>query len=108
MVRDMSKVLIVGAAGFVGSYLAAALQNEFGMEVAMTKLPHEKLTGMDGMAVYDLNILNKDDVVELLMSVRPDYIIHLAAQSSVSVAWKNPGLTVDVNIKGSLNLCKGI
>ncbi len=108
MVRDMSKVLIVGAAGFVGSYLAAALQNEFGMDVAMTKLPHEKLTGMDGMAVYDLNILNKEDVVELLMSVRPDYIIHLAAQSSVSVAWKNPGLTVDVNIKGSLNVMDAV
>ena len=31
----------------------------------------------------------------------PDYIFHLAAQSSVSVAWKNPGLTIDINVKGS-------
>lgn len=108
MVNKMSKALIIGAAGFVGSYLAKCLQNEFGMEVAATKLPHEILSGMDDVAVYDLNILNKDDVVELLLSVRPDYIIHLAAQSSVSVAWKNPCLTVDVNIKGSINVLDAV
>lgn len=108
MVNKMSKALIIGAAGFVGSYLAKCLQNEFGMEVAATKLPHEILSSMDDVAVYDLNILNKDDVVELLLSVRPDYIIHLAAQSSVSVAWKNPCLTVDVNIKGSINVLDAV
>lgn len=100
----MSKALIIGAAGFVGGYLSRCLLDEFGMEVVVTKLPHEILTGMDDVEIYDLNILNRDDIVELLMSVRPDYIIHLAAQSSVSVAWRNPALTVDVNVKGSLNV----
>jgi GDP-4-dehydro-6-deoxy-D-mannose reductase len=108
MVNNMSKALIVGAAGFVGSYLAAACRDEFKMEVVATKLPHEVLPAMDGVEVLDLNIMNKDDIVELLMSVRPDYIFHLAAQSSVAVAWKNPGLTVDVNIKGSLNLMDAV
>ena len=35
----MKKALIIGAGGFVGSYLAECLQNEFGMEVHATKLP---------------------------------------------------------------------
>ena len=35
----MKKALIIGAGGFVGSYLAGCLQNEFGMEVYATKLP---------------------------------------------------------------------
>lgn len=39
---------------------------------------------------------------------RPDYIFHLAAQSSVAVSWKNPGLTVDVNVKGSLNVLDAV
>lgn len=108
MVNKMSKALIIGAAGFVGSYLCHCLQDEFGMEVGVTKLPHEILHEMADVEVYDLDILNKDDIVELLMSVRPDYIIHLAAQSSVSVAWRNPGLTVDVNVKGSLNVLDAI
>lgn len=92
----------------MGSYLADVLKNEFEMEVAATKLPHEVLDGMDGVQVLDLNILDKDDVVELLLSVQPDYIFHLAAQSSVAVAWKNPSLTVDVNIKGSLNVMDAV
>lgn len=104
----MSKALIIGAAGFVGSYLADCLHHEFGMEVVATKLPHENLAGMDQAEIYDLNILNKDDIVELLLSIRPDYIFHLAAQSSVSVAWKNPCLTVDVNIKGSVNVLDAV
>ncbi len=92
----------------MGSYLSKALIEEFHKEVAVTKLPQEQFDGPEGVAVYDLNILNKADITELLMKVRPDGIIHLAAQSSVSVAWKNPALTIDVNIKGSVNLMDAI
>ena len=103
----MSKALIVGAAGFVGSYLARELKNNHGMEVHATKLAHEQLE-IPGVAIHDLNILNKDEIVALLYEVRPDYIFHLAAQSSVSVAWKNPGLTIDINVKGSVNLMDAV
>ena len=89
----MKKALIIGAGGFVGGYLAECLQDEFDMEVHATKLPdtqtQEDLSFL-GERVYELDILNKSDIVELLYAVRPDYIFHLAAQSSVSVAWKNP------------------
>ena len=47
---------------------------------------------------YNLVVLNKDQIREVLTEVHPDYIIHLAAQSSVALAWKNPTLTIDVNI----------
>lgn len=107
----MKKALIIGAGGFVGSYLAGCLQNEFGMEVYATKLPgtqtQDELLFL-GERIYELDILNKNDIVELLFAVRPDYIYHLAAQSSVSVAWKEPALTIDVNIKGSVNLMDAV
>lgn len=107
----MKKALIIGAGGFVGGYLAMCLQNEFDMEVHATKLPNvktqEDLSFLGGR-VYGLDILNKEDIVNLLYTVRPDYIIHLAAQSSVSVAWKQPSLTIDVNIKGSVNLMDAV
>lgn len=61
-----------------------------------------------GWQSTNLNILNKDEIVALLYEVRPDYIFHLAAQSSVSVAWKNPGLTIDINVKGSVNLMDAV
>lgn len=104
---DMSKALIIGAAGFVGGYLIKELQEAWGMETAATKLPNEELS-VPGTEVYDLNILNKDDISALLNGVKPDYIFHLAAQSSVAVAWRNPGLTVDVNVKGAIHVLDAV
>ena len=102
----MKKGLVIGAAGFVGSYLLEEMYKQ-GMEAYATKLPNEKLDIPYGK-VLDLNILDKEAVVSLLYEVRPDYIFHLAAQSSVGVAWKNPTLTVDVNIKGSINVMDAV
>lgn len=102
----MKKGLVIGAAGFVGNYLINEMYvND--MEVYATKLPHEKFENLHA-EVYDLDIMDKDAIVALLFEIRPDYIFHLAAQSSVGLAWKNPGLTVDVNIKGSLNVMDAI
>lgn len=102
----MSKGLVIGAAGFVGSYLIEEMYT-CGMEVCATKLPHEQLEQIHAK-VYDLDILDKEAIVTLLLEIRPDYIFHLAAQSSVGLSWKNPGLTVDVNIKGSINVMDAV
>ena len=107
VVEVMKKALIIGAGGFVGSYLIDCLHDEFHMEVFATKLKGMEFTHPSA-EVYDLDILVKEDIVELLYNIRPDYIFHLAAQSSVSVAWKNPLLTIDVNIKGSVNVMDAI
>ena len=102
----MKRGLVIGAAGFVGNYLIQEMiAND--MEVYATKLPHEKFE-CENASVYDLDIMDKEAVAALLFDIRPDYIFHLAAQSSVGLAWKNPGLTVDVNIKGSLNVMDAI
>lgn len=102
----MKKGLVIGAAGFVGNYLIDEMHAN-GMEAYATKLPHEKFENPNA-TVYDLDIMDKEAIVTLLFEVRPDYIFHLAAQSSVGLAWKNPGLTIDVNIKGSINVMDAI
>lgn len=103
----MKKALIIGAAGFVGSYLIDHIQKNCVWSIIVTKMPQEEIHH-PGIAVCDLNILDKEAVASLLQRERPDYIFHLAAQSSVAVSWKNPGLTVDVNIKGSLNVLDAV
>lgn len=107
MVMDMKRTMIIGAAGFVGGYLINCLKQECGMEVFATKLQHEKIENSSAQ-IFDLDIMDKEAIVSLLFEVRPDYIFHLAAQSSVGLAWKNPGLTIDVNIKGSVNVMDAI
>lgn len=104
------EALIIGGAGFVGDYLINHLTNDCGWSIAITKLEYEMINNNNNnqVAVYDLNILDKKAVIDLLKKIRPRYIFHLAAQSSVSLSWKNPSLTVDVNIKGSLNVLEAV
>ena len=101
--EGMKKALIIGGAGFVGKYLAEYLSRECGYQVRSTKMKQETLEP-EGYDVVDMNLLEKQEVVDVIENFAPDYIFHLAAQSSVAVSWSNPQLTVDVNIKGALNL----
>lgn len=103
----MKKAMVLGAAGFVGGYLIRHLHDDLGMEVYATKLPQETLDNLPA-SIYDLDILKKENIVSLLYDIRPDYIFHLAAQSSVSVAWNNPQLTIDINIKGAVNVMDAV
>lgn len=106
------KSLIIGGAGFVGAYLVRHLKNDLGQDVVVTKMPREQIkvdgVDMNSIQVYDLDILQKESIVALFREIRPDYIYHLAAQSSVSVSWKNPALTVDVNVKGGVNILEAL
>lgn len=102
------KSLIIGGAGFVGPYLEDALhRSDPRMEVYVSKLAHESYDH-PGAKVIDLDILDKDMVAGTLEKIRPDWIFHLAAQSSVGLSWKNPKLTVDININGTLNILEAL
>lgn len=98
--------LVIGAGGFVGKYLLRQLLEE-GQDAGATKLPHERI-GLDGVEEFDLDLTNQNAVTRFLSEHRPTYIYHLAAQSSVAVSWKQPELTVDVNIKGTLHLLEAV
>lgn len=99
--------LVIGGAGFVGGYLIDHLLNDYEWKVVATKLENEVID-IDNVVTYNLDILDRAAIVKILIEVRPDYIFHLAAQSSVSYSWRNPAVTVDVNIKGSINIFESI
>lgn len=101
------RVLIIGAAGFVGRYLINYLRDEMRAFVTATRLPREALEIPD-IRILDLNILQPQALCETLQAVRPDCIFHLAAQSSVALSWEKPALTADINIKGTLNLLEAV
>ena len=101
------KALIIGGAGFVGNHLIEHISKDYDWSIIATKLESETIE-YNNIDIRNLDIMDKTAVSSLLQDVKPDYIFHLAAQSSVSLSWKNPQLTVDVNIKGTINLLDAI
>ena len=99
------KALIIGGAGFVGGYLIKELADS-GWDVHATCLENEKIS--EKCSVHTLNILERDAVKLLLDEIDPDVVYHLAAQSSVSVSWKNPQLTAEINVIGTINVLEAV
>ncbi len=99
------KALIIGGAGFVGSYLIRELRAA-GHEVFATCLENESISG--DCFVRTLDIMDGEEVRSVIDEVKPDTIYHLAAQSSVSVSWKKPQLTAEINVVGTINVLEAV
>lgn len=96
------KILILGAGGFVGHHLINYIKEEKEWNIAATILPTENK--LDNVENFELDILDEHSVKNIIARVNPDYIVHLAAQSSVALSWQKPGMTVDINVKGTINV----
>lgn len=94
------KILVTGAGGFVGGHLIPALEAD-GHEVVGTALDNEH-----GFRKLDVRI--PEEVDAIVADVRPDACFHLAGQSSVSLSWKEPALTYEVNAHGTHYLLDAI
>ena len=111
----MRKILITGAAGFIGYHLSKWLLEE-GVTVV----------GFDGMTdYYDVRIKERrhqmllqnqhfkahvgmledfEGLRELCLAEKPDVIVHLAAQVGVRYSLENPRAYIDANIVGTFNV----
>ncbi len=104
----MKKVLIFGVSGFVGRYLVDNLLNH-GYEVIGTDcLPAEQGVLMRLNMFECVDILNARAIYQLIEKHKPDYIVNLAAISSVASSWKIPQKTIDVNLNGTLNILEAV
>jgi GDP-4-dehydro-6-deoxy-D-mannose reductase len=98
----IKSVLIFGASGFVGKYLFEELQANgytvYGSDISQPRshIPFEKF--------FSADILNGKAITDIVQSVKPKFIINLAAISSVSQSWKIPGKTIAVNVEGTINV----
>ncbi len=98
----MSRVLIFGAGGFVGSYLCKEFLNN-GYKVSGTDkgegsaLPSE-------VDFYRNDLMQANEVEKLIGQIQPDIIVNLAAISSVGASWNMPQATMAINVIGALNI----
>ncbi len=102
------KALVIGGGGFAGGYLIKALEKKAGIEVSATKLLYENVSCKKETAIYDLDVTDYNAVISLIEKIKPDFIYHLAAQSSVAMSWKAPQKTVEINLIGTLNILQAL
>ncbi|MBI2463897.1 GDP-mannose 4,6-dehydratase [Candidatus Peregrinibacteria bacterium] len=101
------KLFITGIGGFVGHYLLEeGLKNNFEV-FGLDRVGSESL----GKSVFCGDILDQKFLSNIISSVSPDFIIHLAGQSSIQKSYDDPELTFKINVEGTRNLlssCKNI
>lgn len=102
------KALVIGSAGFVGHYLVNELLKIKGMDIFASKLKNETVDFPSEVTVVDLDITNISETLDIIDKIQPDFIYHLAAQSSVALSWKMPQKTFKVNVIGTLNILQAL
>lgn len=98
----MKKVLIFGAAGFVGAYLAREFMSH-GYDVFGSDIGY-RASIPEGVTFEALDLLDAVGVKELALKIQPTHIINLAAISKVGLSWSIPQTTITVNVNGALNI----
>src|SRR5205807_1664620 len=105
------RVLITGITGFVGSHLAEYALAQ-GAEVIGSSRWRSKTEHVehlrDRISLVDGDLRDLLSVRALLTEARPDYIVHLAAQSFVVASWTTPSETLWTNAICQLNLFEGM
>ncbi len=112
------KVLITGAAGFIGMHVAQILLargdevvgidnlNDY-YDVNLKKARLARLARFPGFKHVNLDIADRPGMAALFESVRPQRVLNLAAQAGVRYSLQNPHAYVDSNVVGFVNLLEG-
>jgi GDPmannose 4,6-dehydratase len=106
------RALITGVTGQDGSYLAELLLGKgyevYGLERRVALEDQSSRRHVKGTRIIPCDITNYSSVISAFDHVSPDEVYHLAAQSDVAYSFRDPFQTMDINIKGVLNILEAI
>ncbi len=112
------KVLVTGAAGFIGFKTAQQLLergdtvvgldnfNDY-YDVALKEARAKILNGYDTFSMRRMDLAGRDAMEALFAAEKFDKVVHLAAQAGVRYSLENPHAYIDSNIVGTLHILEG-
>ncbi|NOZ26376.1 MAG: CDP-glucose 4,6-dehydratase, partial [Nitrospirae bacterium] len=108
------KVLVTGHTGFKGSWLTLWLR-ELGADVLGYALdPPTNPSMFDTLGLADKvthvtgDIRDESKLVSVFQDFQPEFVFHLAAQPLVRFSYKEPRLTYETNVIGTVNLFEAV
>src|SRR3954464_7999736 len=117
--KDMPlRVLVTGAGGFVGRHLITALDEVLapgseiiaGFSTGKGNVP-EMGSGANAripVRGVEMDITDRFQVNGVLKDEQPTHVVHLAAVAAVTAATRDPRLTWNINLNGTLNIALGV
>jgi UDP-glucose 4-epimerase len=105
--------MITGGNGFIGRHLVRKLLSYKRHTVVLISnttnindkyLADRKLLHDMPLTFYTADIRDREDISDIFLNERPDVCIHLAAKTSVGYSIEDPDETMDINVKGTLNV----
>jgi UDP-glucuronate 4-epimerase len=114
----MSKILVTGAAGFIGFHLSERLLQRGDEVVGLDNLNDyydvrlkldrlKQLEGRPGFRFVEASLEDRGTMEKLFSDERFDKVVNLAAQAGVRYSLKNPHIYIDSNITGFMNILEG-
>ncbi|MCV2357173.1 NAD-dependent epimerase [Paucibacter sp. B2R-40] len=112
------KVLVTGAAGFIGMHVSQLLLARGDQVVGLDNLndyydPQLKadrlarLTPLKGFSFVKMDVADKEGIAQLFATEKFDRVVHLAAQAGVRYSIENPHAYIESNIVGFTNILEG-
>jgi len=108
------KVLVTGNTGFKGSWLSVWLA-ELGAKVigySLSPPTEPNMFEATGLGNKNMNIVgdvrDEDHLLSTFKEHKPEFVFHLAAQPIVRRSYKEPRLTYETNVMGTVNLLEAV
>ncbi|UTW46980.1 NAD-dependent epimerase [Bacterioplanoides sp. SCSIO 12839] len=109
------KILVTGAAGFIGSFTSKQFVEQGHQVVGVDNLNDyydvslkesrlQWLAELDGFEFKKVELANRDEVEAVFAEHQFDRVVHLAAQAGVRYSIENPHAYVDSNLVGFVNI----